>query len=52
MFGSKKKTISSTRFSDFIRNASAREKKKVYEKVLERASERQRRVLEEVSSHS
>ena len=35
-------------FSDFIRNAPAREKKKVYEQVLKRASERQRRVLEEV----
>ncbi|MCP1728437.1 hypothetical protein J2T60_002437 [Natronospira proteinivora] len=49
MFGTKKKAVGSTRFSDFIRNASAREKKKLYEKVLERASERQRRVIEGAS---
>lgn len=49
MFRRKTEPVSSTRFSDFIRKDSVREKKKVYEKVLERASERQRRVLEEVS---
>lgn len=47
MLGTKRKSDSSTRFSEFIRTASAREKKKVYEKVLKRASERQRRVLAE-----
>jgi len=39
MLFSKPKT--STPFSEFIRNAPADEKKKVYTKVLRRASERQ-----------
>jgi len=52
MFGSKPKKLKSTRFSDFIRNASAGEKKKLYEKVLQRATERQRRVLESASAKS
>lgn len=46
MFGSKPKTVRSTRFSEFIRTASSREKKRVYRRVLERASERQRQVLD------
>jgi len=48
----RRKPASSSRFSDFIRNASAREKEKVYEQVLKRASERQRRVLEEANKDS
>ena len=44
----KRKPATYSRFSDFMRNAPAREKKKAYEQVLKRASERQRRVLEEV----
>lgn len=46
----KPKRIPSTRFSDFIRNASSREKKRVYRRVLEKASERQRRLLEAAGS--
>lgn len=42
----KPKRIPPTRFADFIRNASSREKKRVYRRVIERASERQRRLLE------
>lgn len=42
----KRKPATASHFSDFIRNAPAREKKKVYEQVLKRSSERQRQVLE------
>lgn len=38
--------VASTAFSDFIRNASSKEKKRVYAKVLEGASERQRKQAE------
>lgn len=48
----KRKSATSSRFSEFIRNAPAREKKKVYEQVLKRASERQRRLLEESNKDS
>ena len=41
----KPKPLGSTRFSDFIRNASAAEKKRVYTEVLRKASERQNAVL-------
>ena len=37
----KPKPIASTRFSDFIRNASSGEKKRVYADVLKKATERQ-----------
>ncbi len=33
-------------FADFIRNASAREKKKVYEEVMRQAIEDQRKLIE------
>ena len=46
-FRPKPKKVASTRFSDFIRNASSAEKKKVYKTVLVRATERQQRVLKE-----
>jgi hypothetical protein len=39
------KPVESTPFSDFIRNASSEDKKRVYRQVLERASERQNRLL-------
>jgi hypothetical protein len=42
---SKTRPLQSTPFSDFIRNASAEEKKKVYTKVLRRASESQNQVI-------
>lgn len=41
------KPVRSTAFSDFIRNASSAEKKQVYKQVLERASERQNRLLKQ-----
>jgi hypothetical protein len=41
----KSKPTGSTRFSEFIRNAPSREKKRVYTKVLERATERQNAIL-------
>lgn len=49
-FLSKPKKVASTRFSDFIRNASSAEKKKVYKVVLARATERQQRVLKDVAA--
>ena len=41
--------ISSTPFSEFIRTASSEEKKKVYSKVLKRASEQQNEILARVN---
>lgn len=41
----KLKTVPSTPFSDFIRNASFEEKKRVYTRVMKRASEMQREKL-------
>jgi hypothetical protein len=42
----KSKELASTPFANFIRNASSEEKKKVYSKVLRRASESQNEVIE------
>ena len=39
------KPVASTPFSEFIRNASSAEKKRVYTQVMKKASERQNRVL-------
>jgi len=41
----KPKPTDSTPFSEFIRNASSAEKKRVYERVLKKATERQNRLL-------
>lgn len=41
----KVKLVASTPFSDFIRNASARDKKRVYTAVMLKASEEQNRVI-------
>jgi len=46
----KPKIADSTPFSEFIRNASSREKKRVYKRVLEKASERQNRILTKAAS--
>ena len=46
----KSKTVASTHFSDFIRNASSAEKKRVYKRVLEKASESQNQVLTKITS--
>lgn len=43
IFRSKPK--SSTPFSDFIRNASSREKKRVYADVLKKATDRQLEII-------
>lgn len=45
MLFNKIKTVPSTPFSEFIRNASAAEKKQVYTHVLKKASERQQKVM-------
>jgi len=39
------KPVASTPFSEFIRNASSAEKKRVYTQVMKKASECQNRVL-------
>ena len=49
MFKKKQQVVESTPFSDFIRNASSAERKRVYGRVLKKASERQNRLVEEVS---
>lgn len=46
MFFLKTKKVASTPFSDFIRNASSGEKKKVYKVVLVKATERQKSVIQ------
>jgi hypothetical protein len=45
MFRAKLKLVASTPFSDFIRNASSAEKKRVYTEVMKKATERQSRIL-------
>lgn len=49
MIFERKKSVPTTPFSDFIRNAPSSEKKKVYARVLERAAEKQREVVERVA---
>lgn len=49
-FKRKPKAVISTPFSEFIRNASSREKKRVYKHVLEKATESQNRVLSRVAA--
>lgn len=46
----KSRTAVSTPFSEFIRNASSAEKKRVYKRVLKKASERQNRLLTRVGT--
>jgi len=41
----KKKQERTTSFSEFIRNASAKEKKRVYTHVMKKASERQLAII-------
>ncbi len=50
LFKRKPKSVVSTPFSEFIRNASSAEKKRVYKRVLEKASERHNRVLARAAS--
>ena len=48
----KSKLLGSSPFSDFIRNASSAEKKRIYTKVMKKASERQNRLLTEAVARS
>ena len=43
----KKKILKSTTFSEFIRNASSGEKKRVYTDVLKKATERQQVLIKD-----
>lgn len=45
-FFAKRKSVHSTPFSEFIREASSAEKKQVYTEVLKKATERQNAVIE------
>jgi hypothetical protein len=45
IFRSRPKAVTSTPISEFIRNASSAEKKRVYKVVLEKATESQKRVM-------
>lgn len=47
---SKKKTLKTTTFSEFIRNASSGEKKRVYTDVLKKATERQQTLIEKAAA--
>lgn len=49
-FKTKPKATSSSQFSEFIRNASSAEKKRVYTQVMKKATERQNRVLAEAAA--
>lgn len=51
IFRSKPKTVASTPMSEFVRNASSREKKRVYKVVLKKATERQQRISREAALH-
>ena len=42
---SKLKTVETTAFAEFIRNASSRQKKRVYADVLEKATEKQLEII-------
>lgn len=44
------KMVKSTPFSEFIRNASSAEKKRVYDSVIKKSTERQRQVLAAAAS--
>jgi hypothetical protein len=46
----KSKAVVSTPFSEFIRNASSAEKKRVYKRVLKKVSESQNRILTRTTS--
>ena len=50
MPSSKPKLVDSTPLSDFIRNASAAEKNKVYTEVLKKASEAQKELMDRVEA--
>jgi len=41
----KRRKVKSTAFSDFVRNASSREKRKFFAKVIEEATQKQKEVI-------
>jgi hypothetical protein len=45
----KRKGGAASALSDFVRNASSSDKKRIYTRVLERATERQRSVMEKAA---
>jgi hypothetical protein len=45
MFKRQRATVRSTALSDFIRNASSQEKKRVYAIVLEKSTQKQNRLI-------
>ena len=49
MFGFKRKPAQETEFSKFIRKASSQQKKQVYTRVIKKATEDQKRVLEQAA---
>ncbi|OYV24942.1 MAG: hypothetical protein B7Z82_09145 [Halothiobacillus sp. 20-54-6] len=48
-FLKKTRKLESTPFSDFIRNASSEQKKRVYAGVLKEATERQQQIIQEAA---
>lgn len=44
-----RRVVATTAFSDFIRNASAGDKKRVYEEVLANATKRQNALVDRIS---
>lgn len=50
MFNKETKPAGSSPLSDFIRNASARDKKRVYGAVLKKASDKQNAIIEKSRS--
>jgi hypothetical protein len=50
MFPLKRKPTATTAFSEFIRNASSEEKKRVYKRVLENASASQKKIIAEFAT--
>jgi len=50
-FKRKPKATKSSSFSEFIRNASSAEKKRVYKRVLEQATASQKKVIAEAAAN-
>lgn len=48
-FKTRPKPKDSSAFSEFIRNASSKEKKRVYTKVIKKSIESQRKILDEAA---
>jgi len=46
----KNKKVESTSLSDFVRNTSAEDKKKIYIRALEKANESQQKILKQAAA--